>query len=535
MSSAATWDEPDELLDEQAAAEGLAPNGHGLRRPIPITPEDPGTERALLAACLLSADALTTAIAAGITAAAFHTPRHARTWGACRALHDTGTAVDPNTVLDQLRTSGDHDTTLAELVDLQADAPGTTNAGDHAAILLRYQQRRTAIALAETLKHTARTGDGDLDAALAAADQVRHVTPAGTDRLRGYGMTELLDTDLSLSWLVRGVLTDPTYGQIAGELKTLKSHLATILAASVASGLPYLGRFNLDSAHPVTILVGEGGRIPFVRRLTGICRTMGIDDPQDLPLRAVFEVAPIGSDRFRATIDDELNHGARLVLVDPFYAFHGTTVNSANLHEEGSLLTSLSNPCTEAGATLLVVNHFNQTGTGSGLKRITQAGSGEWVDSWMLTRHRQDPDVANGDFHLEIQIGSRQWGGSTWDLDIHLGRLDPDTGQHSGDPTWTVTPTDRTARDTEATDERRQRILDAVHEHPGQLIREELARAAGGKIETARKLVDRMAEQGLIQMRHEDRQATDGRRIKSWVFHPTTPTRTPQDVEDDAA
>ncbi len=56
------------------------------------------------------------------------------------------------------------------------------------------------------------------------------------------------------------------------------------------------------------------------------------------------------------------------------YAYQGGAVNASNLYERGELLASLSTPIVQAGASLLVVDHFNKTGAGRGLDRITQAG-----------------------------------------------------------------------------------------------------------------------------------------------------------------
>ena len=44
------------------------------------------------------------------------------------------------------------------------------------------------------------------------------------------------------------------------------------------------------------------------------------------------------------------------------------------------------------------------------LDSITQAGSGEWVDSWLLLSHRKGPDVENGEFQLQATIGSLRMG-----------------------------------------------------------------------------------------------------------------------------
>jgi hypothetical protein len=314
--------------------------------------------------------------------------------------------------------------------------------------------------------------------------------------LRRYGVAELVAMDLELHWLIESVLARPTYGQIAGELKTLKTYLALCLIVALASGQPFLGRWAVPEAMPVELLVGEGGRIPITRRLVAVCRAYGVE-LRDLPI-GVYpdEVAPADSPKFQATLDAILERQPGLVVLDPWYTYHGANANAANLHEEGALLSSVSAPCVAAGASLLIVNHFNQTGSGGGLRRITMAGSGEWVDSWFLTSHRDQPDVERGLFRLRLDIGSRQWGGSQWDLDFNLGALDEQTGAHDGDLTWSVRPAGQGGMD-----EVRERILAAVADEPGELSKEDAAKVAGGRRTDARRLVDQLVETGWLDNR----------------------------------
>ena len=258
------------------------------------------------------------------------------------------------------------------------------------------------------------------------------------DLFRRWSTGQLLDAPRTFNWLIRGCWTDPTYGQIAGEMKTLKSHVATFMQVAVASGSPLFGRFQVDQARPVVVYVGEGGRIAYTERLERTAQAMGVH-LREIPLYATFDVAPIMSDVFRESLKRDLaDLQPGLVCLDPLYAYHGITTKASDLHAEGTLLSSLSAPCIDAGSSLTIVNHFNQTGEGQGLQRITMAGSGEWVDSWMLLRHRQPADVNQGRFWLRMEIGSRRWGGTTWDLDLNLGRFDPDLGRHDGDITWAL-------------------------------------------------------------------------------------------------
>ncbi|MGH9046762.1 MAG: AAA family ATPase, partial [Acidimicrobiales bacterium] len=251
-------------------------------------------------------------------------------------------------------------------------------------------------------------------------------------------MPALLAEPTDFDWLIKGLLADPTYGQIAGELKTLKSYLLGFIEVGQAAGVPIFGRFTPKGPRRVVPHVGEGGRKLWTRRIRRISSAMGVD-PKDLDLHPTFDVAPISSLRFQESLRRDLEPDD-LVTLDPLYVYHGIAHRASDLHQEGALLNQLSKPCMDAGASLLVVNHFNQTGTGSGLKRITMAGSGEWADSWLLLAHREPPDVNAGQFRLTLEIGSRQWGGTTWDLDLGLGHFDQETGTHDGEITWDLRP-----------------------------------------------------------------------------------------------
>ena len=159
----------------------------------------------------------------------------------------------------------------------------------------------------------------------------------------------------------------------------------------LASGQPIFGKFTPVGAGPVVAYVGEGGRALWTRRIRRICSAMGVS-PRDLYLHPTFDVAPITSVAFQESLHRDLDEiQPSFVSLDPFYTYHGTATRAADLHQEGSLLNHLSTPCMNAGASLLVVNHFNQTGSGMSLKRITMAGSGEWADSLLSWRTAKTP------------------------------------------------------------------------------------------------------------------------------------------------
>src|ERR1039458_6784749 len=92
--------------------------------------------------------------------------------------------------------------------------------------------------------------------------------PARVDeRFHPWTPHELLDADTPPVWDIKGLMIRPTYGMLAGAEKSLKSYIAQIFAVGAAAGVPVFGQFNVPTAMPVLMFVGEGGRSPYTRRL----------------------------------------------------------------------------------------------------------------------------------------------------------------------------------------------------------------------------------------------------------------------------
>ncbi len=242
------------------------------------------------------------------------------------------------------------------------------------------------------------------------------------------------------SFLVGGLILEDTYGEMAGAEKALKSTTALAIAIGGGLGVDVLGKFPTPRAFSSVIFSGEGGRNLFLRRYERNAHAYGatVDDLRTM-VRYSVESAPVTSSAFRDAIQAELDtHQPALVVIDPWYSYASTETDARDLYQTGAVLNGLRELVCQDGTSLLIVNHFNQTGNGNGLKRITMAGHAEWCDSWWLLNHRTPPNVEDGRFALTMDIGSRQWGGRTWDLDYDLGRFDDDLGAHVGQMTWDV-------------------------------------------------------------------------------------------------
>jgi hypothetical protein len=261
-------------------------------------------------------------------------------------------------------------------------------------------------------------------------------------RFRRWSVAELLAQDRTFTWDVTGMLVQHTYGLDAGELKTLKSYFGLARAIGLAAGVPILGQWSVPVRRRVLIFTAEGGRIPFTNRLERMALAHGIA-PSSLDgwLAVIDDVAPLGSEMLHKALTHHLRDFAPdLVHLDPLYPFQPADVSPSQYTEVGRMLSTVQRLCAEHGATFWVTAHMNQSGNGFDLKRVSGAGHGEWGDSWALLRHRSDPDVEGGRFRLGLALGSRQWGGTNWDLDLNIGRFDADLGLHDGPITWNVRP-----------------------------------------------------------------------------------------------
>jgi hypothetical protein len=336
--------------------------------------------------------------------------------------------------------------------------------------------------------------------------------------------------DRPLEFLIRGFLADGTAGMWGGAQKTLKTELQIALDLSVATGTPFLrhSEFTVDRTGPVLTFIGEGGLAPYTRRVRRIARAYGVDIPDDYIITSVL--GDMSDPQF---IDDVARAVEAidpvLVRIDPYYAYHGGDTEAGNLFAQGKLLSRF----TEAfdGRTFMLTHHFNEGGKGLDLARFTQAGSAQWVDSWVQVIHRERPNPDSGVFRLGAKVGSRQWGERLYEIDVTLGTFDMDTGHHNGVPSWDVRQVDYStveawgkANGTLARDIRPD-VVQALVDEPWTLTKSKLVERVGGKAKTVREYIDSLigADHVLsVPMKFKDR---GGRRQTHNVlgFDPVSP------------
>ncbi len=178
-------------------------------------------------------------------------------------------------------------------------------------------------------------------------------------------------------FLVEPWLMSDDYGTYAAKPKVGKTWLASDLAISGTTGTPLFGHFDVPKIR-VLFFAGEGGRRRVLRRLDAIARSRGIELGDIDGLRVSLRAPVVGDENVRAAISAELDaYPADLIIGEPFYLM-GRGVGRGQLNEIGAVLGACQEVAQDAGAALLLGDHWNKGGEGIGANRITGAGMHEW-------------------------------------------------------------------------------------------------------------------------------------------------------------
>lgn len=211
------------------------------------------------------------------------------------------------------------------------------------------------------------------------SEQSHGATPAlGLEFLSAADHAKSVDNAPPIEWLARPVWPGDAYGIVAAEHKAGKTWTVLDLVVSVASARPWLDVFEIERPGAVLVFLGEGGQRKMLRRLRAVCEQKRVRY-EDLPITLCFRAPHLGSTFHMEMVAEQLaaTDGTVLVVVDPLYlAARGA--KGSSLFDMGEHLETIQAISQRAGAALVVVHHWNQTGKGKGSERFSGAGSAEW-------------------------------------------------------------------------------------------------------------------------------------------------------------
>jgi hypothetical protein len=293
------------------------------------------------------------------------------------------------------------------------------------------------------------------------------------------------------TWLIQGIWPRDAYGVFAAEDKAGKTWAILDLAISVAAGTPWLGHFPCPPAGRVLVFLGEGGERAMIRRLRAVAAHKHVDLEELAEarlLRLCFRVPTLTSGEDLAAVEAELaGRPAALVVIDPLYLAVGHGATGANLYAMGAVLSAIQGVCQQAGAALVVVTHWNKTGDGTGVQRISGVGPGAWgrvLASAGVAHRATDPTTGASTVVLGVELRGGELADQAFRVRRRVWADDPADLASPLHYTVEVLPDQEQGGDPAATGlhQSRQWVLAALRD--------------GGPLQTVKQLGDRLAAQG---------------------------------------
>lgn len=219
-------------------------------------------------------------------------------------------------------------------------------------------------------------------------------------------------------WLIENIWTASSHGFIAGEPKTNKTTIALALALSVASGEPFLGRYQVGTSGPVLMVQEENASWMMQDRLRKIAAYMGListteahvraagpgalgstsvdlDFPADVPLKLLNNYGfDLGVEEHRDLLEAEVAElKPKLVILDPMYLIVPADANSSDALRP--FLQWVIQLRYQYDTAVAIVHHMRKESVGGGIVRAGQRILGSTIlhgfsDSAIYTSFREE-------------------------------------------------------------------------------------------------------------------------------------------------
>jgi len=258
-----------------AATRSPGPGPSGAR----IPPHNLEAEESLLGAMMLSREAITAAVEAHLEAGDFYKPAHGTVYEAALGLHARGEPIDPVTMAEELRRSGQLEALGGSqaLLRIQASTPASANSAHYAQIVSELAMLRRLIGTASEIQEMAFSNEEDVDETLdraeslifevaerRVADTLVPLHPALEETL--IQLESLYDRDTSIIGVPTG------YHDLDEQLLGLQPSTLSIVAARPGQGKTSFAlgaalHCALDARKPVIFFSMEMGHLELTKRL----------------------------------------------------------------------------------------------------------------------------------------------------------------------------------------------------------------------------------------------------------------------------
>ena len=245
-----------------------------------IPPHNLEAEESLLGAMMLSREAITAAVEAHVEAGDFYKPAHGVIYEAALSLHARGEPIDPVTVAEDLRRSGQLDALggSAALMRIQGATPASANSSHYAQIVSELSMLRRLIGTAGDIQEMAFSGDDNVDDTLDRAESL--IFEVAETALRRHALKQLHpaleQTMLQLEALYdrdTSIIGSPTgYHDLDELLLGLQPSTLSIVAARPGQGKTSFAlgaalNCAITTRKPVMFFSMEMGHLELTKRL----------------------------------------------------------------------------------------------------------------------------------------------------------------------------------------------------------------------------------------------------------------------------
>jgi len=348
------------------------------------------------------------------------------------AMKAEGVLHPPEAVVQWLRVSGSLDDIGGpRTVYNIASAPCHPEAiRYHTDGIIRAHERRLAQRQAERLLHDLNDITLPVDEALSRFEtEIR--SEGQQSRITMLPSSEFFTADFRVKWAIDWLLVEGQPCILAGPKKSLKTNALIDFGVSAAMAGEFLNfhKFKVNRPYRVGILSGESGGGTIQETARRVCKSKGIEKPEDIErLFWSMDLPTFGDPASERDILRIIERNKlEFIIFDPAYLCLDLGDDAGNLFKVGQRLRSLTRLHQLTGVTPMIAHHFrgrrDKPGEPPELEEIAWAGFQEWARQWLLVCRREpyDPE-RQGDHRLWLSAGGSAGHSSLWGVDIAEGK-----------------------------------------------------------------------------------------------------------------
>jgi hypothetical protein len=248
-----------------------------------------------------------------------------------------------------------------------------------------------------------------------------------------YDSSEFDSGDFAPQWLIKNCWVRGEPGVIGGPVKCLKTTLAVDFVISVASGKPFLEKWDVPNPTRTAIVSGESGRSTLQDTARRICKAKGFEfKTLDKMLHWSCDLPTLGDeDSMTAFAEALVGRGIEFVVIDPFYLSLGGGVDEKSIMKMGPVLKSVVAELLNRKIDVAIIHHANRQlerdrpGEPMELHNLAFTGLDAFTRQWMLLSRRR-PYEGKGRHELWLNIGGSAGHGGQFGLTVNEGELADD-------------------------------------------------------------------------------------------------------------